>query len=99
MGVLADSMASRAMSSGRSRSVIDTPLRTCSARHAILAERLSASGTAGAPHRAQTRAEQGESMILAHGIGGAKDLPIPAEYAMVGAGAALAVSFIVLALA
>lgn len=38
-------------------------------------------------------------MQLAHGIGGAKDLPIPAEYAMAGAGAALAVSFIVLALA
>ncbi|NUR05898.1 MAG: hypothetical protein HOQ22_08220 [Nocardioidaceae bacterium] len=38
-------------------------------------------------------------MIFAHGIGGAKDLPIPAEYAMAGAGAALAVSFIVLALA
>jgi hypothetical protein len=36
-------------------------------------------------------------MHLAHGIGGAKDLPIPAEYAMAGAGAALAVSFIVLA--
>ena len=38
-------------------------------------------------------------MVFAHGIGGAKDLPIPAEYAMAGAGAALAVSFIVLALA
>jgi uncharacterized membrane protein len=38
-------------------------------------------------------------MDLAHGIGGAKDLPVPAEYAMAGAGAALAVSFIVLALA
>jgi hypothetical protein len=38
-------------------------------------------------------------MVLAHGIGGAKDLPIPAEYAIAGAGAALAVSFIVLALA
>ena len=38
-------------------------------------------------------------MVFAHGIGGAKDLPIPAAYAMAGAGAALAVSFIVLALA
>jgi hypothetical protein len=38
-------------------------------------------------------------MVFAHGIGGAKDLPIPAELAMAGAGAALAVSFIVLALA
>jgi hypothetical protein len=38
-------------------------------------------------------------VVFAHGIGGAKDLPIPAEYAMAGAGAALAVSFIVLALA
>jgi len=38
-------------------------------------------------------------VVFAHGIGGAKDLPIPAEYAIAGAGAALAVSFIVLALA
>ena len=38
-------------------------------------------------------------MVLAHGLGGAKDLPIPAEYAIAAAGAALAVSFIVLALA
>jgi hypothetical protein len=38
-------------------------------------------------------------VVLAHGIGGAKDLPIPAEYAFAGAAAALAVSFIVLALA
>ena len=38
-------------------------------------------------------------MVFAHGIGGARDLPIPAEYAIAGAGAALAVSFIVLALA
>jgi hypothetical protein len=38
-------------------------------------------------------------MISAHGIGGAKDLPVPFEYAVAGAGAALAVSFIVLALA
>jgi hypothetical protein len=38
-------------------------------------------------------------MISAHGIGGAKDLPVPFEYAIAGAGAALAVSFIVLALA
>lgn len=35
----------------------------------------------------------------AHGIGGAKDLPIPAEYAIAGACAALAISFIVLLLA
>jgi len=38
-------------------------------------------------------------VVFAHGIGGAKDLPIPAEFAIAGAGAALAVSFIVLALA
>lgn len=38
-------------------------------------------------------------MVFAHGLGGAQDLPIPAEYAIVGSGAALAVSFIVLALA
>ena len=38
-------------------------------------------------------------MDLAHGIGGARDLPVPAGYAMAAAGAALAVSFVVLALA
>jgi hypothetical protein len=38
-------------------------------------------------------------MVFAHGIGGAQDLPIPAELAIAGASAALAVSFIVLALA
>jgi hypothetical protein len=38
-------------------------------------------------------------MVFAHGLGGAKDLPIPAEYAIAGASAAVAVSFIVLALA
>lgn len=38
-------------------------------------------------------------MVLAHGIGGAQDLPIPAEYAVAGAAAALAASFIVLAVA
>jgi hypothetical protein len=37
--------------------------------------------------------------ILAHGIGGAKDLPIPPELAIAGAVAALTVSFTVLALA
>lgn len=38
-------------------------------------------------------------MVFTHGIGGAKDLPIPAEFAIAGAAAALAVSFIVLAVA
>jgi hypothetical protein len=37
--------------------------------------------------------------LLAHGFGGAKDLPIPMEYFVAGATAALAVSFIVLVLA
>lgn len=37
--------------------------------------------------------------VFAHGVGGAQDLPIPAEFAIAGASAALAVSFIVLALA
>ena len=37
--------------------------------------------------------------ISMHGVGGAKDLPIPAEYAIAGACAALTVSFVVLALA
>lgn len=38
-------------------------------------------------------------MVFAHGVGGAADLPIPAAFAIAGASAALAVSFIVLALA
>lgn len=38
-------------------------------------------------------------LIRTHGLGGAKDLPIPAEYAIAGACGALAFSFIVLALA
>ena len=38
-------------------------------------------------------------MVLAHGLGGAQDLPIPAALAIAGAAAALAVSFIVLAVA
>ncbi len=37
--------------------------------------------------------------IQAHGLGGAQDLPIPAELAIAGATTALAVSFVVLALA
>ncbi|KRF11473.1 hypothetical protein ASG90_17175 [Nocardioides sp. Soil797] len=38
-------------------------------------------------------------MNLAHGVGGAQDLPIPASFAALGAGVALAVSFAVLAVA
>jgi hypothetical protein len=38
-------------------------------------------------------------MVFAHGVGGAQDLPIPAELAIAGASAALAISFIVLAVA
>jgi hypothetical protein len=38
-------------------------------------------------------------MVFAHGVGGAQDLPIPAEFAIAGASAALAISFVVLALA
>lgn len=38
-------------------------------------------------------------MVFTHGIGGAQDLPIPAQFAIAGGSAALAVSFIVLALA
>ncbi len=38
-------------------------------------------------------------MVFAHGIGGAQDLPIPASFAIAGASAALAISFIVLAVA
>ena len=40
-----------------------------------------------------------EGLTLAHGIGGAKDLPIPAELAIAGAVAALVLSFTVLAVA
>ena len=42
---------------------------------------------------------RGDGITLAHGIGGAKDLPIPAELAIVGAVGALVVSFTVLAIA
>lgn len=38
-------------------------------------------------------------LVFAHGIGGAKDLPIPVEYFLAGASAALAISFVVLAVA
>ena len=38
-------------------------------------------------------------MVFAHGVGGAQDLPIPAQYAIAGSGAALVVSFLVLMLA
>lgn len=38
-------------------------------------------------------------MNLAHGVGGAQDLPIPASFAVLGAGVALAVSFVVLTIA
>lgn len=44
-------------------------------------------------------ADLGDGTFLAHGIGGAKDLPIPAEFAVAGAVAALVVSFVVLAVA
>lgn len=38
-------------------------------------------------------------MLSAHGVGGAQDLPIPANFAIAGAGIALAVSFVVLIVA
>ncbi len=37
-------------------------------------------------------------MVFAHGIGGAADLPVPAELAIAGAVVALTVSFVVLVL-
>ena len=40
-----------------------------------------------------------DGTILAHGLGGGKDLPIPPELAIAGAVAALVVSFTVLAVA
>lgn len=40
-----------------------------------------------------------DQSLSAHGLGGAKDLPIPAEFAILGAVAALLISFTVLALA
>jgi hypothetical protein len=39
------------------------------------------------------------NLVRAHGVGGAQDLPIPTELAIAGATAAVAVSFVVLALA
>jgi hypothetical protein len=41
----------------------------------------------------------GDGITLAHGIGGAKDLPIPTELTIAGATAALVISFTVLAVA
>jgi small-conductance mechanosensitive channel len=41
----------------------------------------------------------GNGLILAHGIGGSTDLPIPRAYALVGATCALAVSFVILGFA
>lgn len=38
-------------------------------------------------------------LVLAHGVGGGRDLPIPSEYAVVGAGWALVISFTVMAFA
>jgi len=38
-------------------------------------------------------------LLPQHGLGGAQDLPISRELAILGAGAAVAVSFVVLALA
>ncbi len=40
-----------------------------------------------------------DGVVLAHGVGGSTDLPVPLEYAMVGAAWALSISFAVLALA
>jgi len=44
-------------------------------------------------------ARPADTLVWAHGVGGAKDLPIPPELAILGAVAAMAVSFGVLALA
>jgi hypothetical protein len=41
----------------------------------------------------------GDGLILAHGIGGSTDLPIPRAYALVGAAWALAISFVILGFA
>jgi hypothetical protein len=41
----------------------------------------------------------GDGLILAHGIGGSTDLPIPRSYALIGATWALALSFVILAFA
>ncbi|WP_245565190.1 hypothetical protein [Nocardioides insulae] len=46
-----------------------------------------------------TATASSSDLILAHGVGGAKDLPLPPELAIVGAVAAMAVSFVVLAFA
>ena len=39
------------------------------------------------------------SLVFEHGIGGSKDLPIPLGLALAGGAAALAISFVVLAIA
>jgi hypothetical protein len=39
------------------------------------------------------------SWVLAHGVGGGRDLPIPFEYAVIGAAWALVISFVVMAFA
>jgi hypothetical protein len=40
-----------------------------------------------------------DGALLAHGVGGPEDLPVPADYALIGAACALLVSFVVLAFA
>ena len=42
---------------------------------------------------------RGDGLIVAHGIGGSTDLPIPRAYALVGAILALAISFLILGIA
>ncbi len=41
----------------------------------------------------------GAALVLAHGVGGGRDLPIPAQYAVIGAAWALVISFTLLAFA
>src|SRR3712207_2666270 len=81
-------MESSAMSPGRSRSTC-TPLRSGQ----VVMRFCQRSG--GAPRWYR----EGMGMVFQHGIGGSQDLPISLPFALAGGAAALAVSFIVLALA
>jgi len=53
--------------------------------------------TAAAPGSSHHTAGTSDTAILAHGVGGRQDLPLPLEWAILGAIAALVVSFVALA--
>ena len=89
-GVSAESMASSAMSPGRSRS-------TWHPSHGSASSSVRFCQRSGEALR--RLCVKGFEMVFEHGIGGSQDLPISLPFALAGGAAALAVSFIVLALA